>query len=221
MSNGMLTACWVREGGKIQKEEKKKTHKQLNTFHVPPLRRKSPPFATCKVWCLHSGPGKEGSLFPRWGGGAAGSGSVQREGPHTPTRDEMGQGGGRGPEGAAGGRGNSDSGRLSWHSAGLDTAWASCCQAAKERGICAPGTGPWAPHPHCFSFLRLRASCAPLFYRGTMALLPLQTGAGASGNMQHPFPLPSPIMHISVDGGDSLVPGGATKLSPLPRRVPN
>lgn len=62
-------------------------------------------------------------------------------------------------------------------------------------GICAPGMdgiGTWAPHPRCSSFLRQGASCAPLFYRGTTALLLLQIGAGASGNMQHPSPHPSP-----------------------------
>lgn len=143
--------------------------------------------------CTAAGWEEKGACFP---GGEEGLLAVAACGGKAPTitGDEMGQDGGRGTQGAAGGRGNSDRGRLSWHSAGLDTPWASCCQAAKERGkskhLCPTDRWDWAlGSSSTLLFLtETRSQLCPLFYRGNTALLPLQTGEGASGNMQHPSP---------------------------------
>lgn len=93
-----------REGEKGKKGKKKNlNHRRLNTFHVVPLRRKSPPFATCRAGCVHSGREEKGACFP---GGEEG---LPEEGAsHTHTQA------GRGCRGCAGAAGAPWQGRGCW-----------------------------------------------------------------------------------------------------------
>lgn len=91
-------------GGKRRRERKKKTPHTAQYFPCAAAEEEIASICYVQSRVSAQRPGKEGSLFPRWGGGAAGGSAEGRKVPPTAMRDRDGAGGGRAASSAGGGR---------------------------------------------------------------------------------------------------------------------